>query len=101
MGICRQELETVIRSEEGSDMAKQNPKPTPRELVWKAEPTAFVYDDSEKVYIHTTKIVVGRCPHCQQKWTRPETDHTRVLGAGGTEERAWENAARHLGLLKW
>lgn len=74
-------------------------KKTAKELVQERCPTAFVEDDGESVRICTKRTVKSNCPNCQQPWERQVTDHMGVLGRGGNETYAWEDAARSLGLL--
>ena len=66
----------------------------PKELVLKKHPSAYVDDDGEWVHIRVKKEVTGYCPHCGQNWTRLETVYPDVIGGGGTEEAAWDDAAK-------
>ena len=72
---------------------------SPRELVQKKYPNSFVDDDGDWVYIRVLKTITEKCRHCRQDWTHQVTDFFNILGSGGSELRAWENAAKNLGLI--
>ena len=70
------------------------------QLVKQKHPTAFVDDDGERVAILIKKTVTERCPHCDQDWTHQVTNlMVGSIGRGGTDEYAWQNAAKNLGLM--
>jgi hypothetical protein len=84
--------------------------PTPEELVRAAYPTAdvFVVSAEERGpgcfwsanFAVRTKITVeATCPVCGVKHTHL-VPSASFLGLGGDSTSAWENAAKHLGLLK-
>jgi len=74
-------------------------KLTAQELVKQKYPNSFVDDDGDWVYIRVKKTVTENCPHCRQKWTHEITDYNKTLGSSGSESRAWESAAKSLGLI--
>ncbi len=80
-------------------MSESVVKLTPQELVQQKYPDSFVEDDGERVYIRTRKNITETCPYCQRNWTHKVVDYSNTIGAGGSESRAWEDAAKSLGLI--
>ncbi|MBI2627062.1 MAG: hypothetical protein HYW77_02350 [Parcubacteria group bacterium] len=84
---------------EGETMVTTSIQLTAQELVQQKYPNSFVVDDGDWVYIETRKTITENCPHCRQSWKHKITDYNNTLGSGGSESRAWENAAKSLGLI--
>ena len=68
----------------------------PEARVRRVYPDAHVVDDGSWVYIYNQKTVAEVCPLCKQSWIRKVTDYGRILGSGGSEDLAWQNAAKNL-----
>jgi len=78
------------------DKRQHKPELGPKARVKQVYPDAFADDDGESVRIINRKTVTERCTSCGQDWTHKAVDWSQILGKGGSENAAWERAARDL-----
>ena len=72
---------------------------TAREAVLELQPTAFVNDDGQWVYIQIRRPVEERCPTCGFTHTVMRSIDARdTIASGNCDDNAWKNAATRLGI---